>query len=150
MPTSSAILASLRLSGQLPDQRSGTSVTARPDEQLAPNRPILSLFALCIDIRSWRDGAGASTGPPGSPFVSGHQASPWPPRFEGMLAPRRGARTNRLPAKTTTVRIGATNKKKPEGGWHAAGRSTADFRDGCELGRAGRRSGPRGWLPQPP
>src|SRR5260221_2280472 len=64
MPTSSAILASLRLSGQLPDQRSGTSVTARPDEQFAPNKPILSLFALCIDMRSCRDGAGASTVPP--------------------------------------------------------------------------------------
>src|SRR5262245_57454543 len=61
MPTSSAILASFRLSGQLPDQRSGTSVTARPDEQFAPNKPILSLFALCIDMRSCRDGAGAST-----------------------------------------------------------------------------------------
>jgi hypothetical protein len=32
------------LSGQLPDHRSGTSVTARPDEQLAPNRPICSLW----------------------------------------------------------------------------------------------------------
>ena len=55
------IAASLRLSGQFPDQRSGTRVTARPDEQLAPNRPILSLFALCIDMRSCADGAGAST-----------------------------------------------------------------------------------------
>src|SRR6476660_9634135 len=42
MPASSAILASLRLSGQVPDQRSGTLVTARPDEQLAPNSPIFS------------------------------------------------------------------------------------------------------------
>src|SRR3981189_1072427 len=55
---------SLRLSGQLPDQRSGTSVTARPDEQFDPNRPILSLLALCIDMRSCRVGAGASTVPP--------------------------------------------------------------------------------------
>src|ERR1700741_3059399 len=68
MPTSSAILASLRLSGQLPDQRSGTRVTARPDEQFAPNKPILSLFALCIDMRSCRDGAGASTVPPEASF----------------------------------------------------------------------------------
>src|SRR2546430_16199812 len=68
MPTSSAILASLRLSGQFPDQRSGTRVTARPDEQFAPNKPILSLFALCIDMRSCRDGAGASTVPPQASF----------------------------------------------------------------------------------
>ena len=34
------------------------------DEQFAPNKPILSLFALCIDMRSCRDGAGASTVPP--------------------------------------------------------------------------------------
>src|SRR5215813_10089933 len=52
MPASSAIRASLRLSGQLPDQRSGTRVTARPDEQLGPNRPILSRFALYIATRS--------------------------------------------------------------------------------------------------
>src|SRR5947207_13810716 len=68
MPTWSAILASLRLSGQFPDQRSGTRVTARPDEQFAPNKPILSLFALCIDMRSCRDGAGASTVPPEASF----------------------------------------------------------------------------------
>src|SRR5438477_355635 len=79
MPASSAICASLRLSGQLPDQRSGTSVTARPDEQLAPNNPILSLFALCIDMRSWREGAGASTGPPEvwSGAADAREASRW-------------------------------------------------------------------------
>ena len=49
MPASSAMRASRRLSGQLPDQRSGTWVTARPDEQLAPNRPILSALALYIE-----------------------------------------------------------------------------------------------------
>src|SRR6516164_4740473 len=65
MPAASAIFASLRLSGQLPDQRSGISVTARPDEQFAPNSPILSLFELCIDMRSWRESSGASTKPPG-------------------------------------------------------------------------------------
>src|SRR5687767_7342570 len=52
MPASSAMRASFRLSGQLPLQRSGTVVTARPDEQLAPNSPILSLFALYIVKRS--------------------------------------------------------------------------------------------------
>jgi len=52
MPASSAICASARQSGQFPDQRSGTSVTARPDEQLAPNRPSFSRFALYIAARS--------------------------------------------------------------------------------------------------
>src|SRR5262252_2693593 len=112
MPTSSAILASLRLSGQLPDQRSGTSVTARPDEQFAPNKPILSLFALCIDIRSWRDGAGASTVPPESSFdvANRNQASPRVPRFEW------DAGTNRLPAKRAAVRIARMDSTKPLGG----------------------------------
>src|SRR6266481_461019 len=111
MPTSSAILASLRLSGQLPDQRSGTRVTARPDEQFAPNRPILSLFALCIDMRSWRDGAGASTVPPRASLWSpANQASPWTPHFEW------DAGMNRLPPKRATVRIARTDSTKPLGG----------------------------------
>src|SRR5262245_63745549 len=111
MPTSSAIRASLRLSGQLPDQRSGTSVTARPDEQFAPNRPILSLFALGIDMRSWRDGAGASTGPPrASTWSTANQASPWMPHFEW------DAGMNRLPAKRATVRIAPTDSTRPPGG----------------------------------
>jgi hypothetical protein len=38
MPARSAICASLTQSGQLPDQRSGTVVTARPEEQLAPEQ----------------------------------------------------------------------------------------------------------------
>ena len=44
MPASSAIFASRRLSGQVPDQRSGTLVTARPEEQFAPNSPIFSAW----------------------------------------------------------------------------------------------------------
>src|SRR4051794_22437366 len=44
MPASSAIFTSARLSSQVPDQRSGTLVTARPDEQLAPNSPIFSAW----------------------------------------------------------------------------------------------------------
>src|SRR5437764_31648 len=52
MPARSAICASARQSGQLPDHRSGTIVTARPEEQLAPNRPNLSRFALPICARS--------------------------------------------------------------------------------------------------
>ena len=52
MPASSAMRASLRLSGQLPDQRSGTMVTARPDEQFGPNRPICSRLELYMAARS--------------------------------------------------------------------------------------------------
>src|ERR1700686_4830330 len=51
MPAASAICARARQSGQLPDQRSGTRVTARPEEQFAPKRPSLSLFALPIAAR---------------------------------------------------------------------------------------------------
>src|SRR5262249_45090356 len=85
-----------------PDQRSGTSVTARPDEQFAPNKPILSLFALCIDMRSWRDGAGASTVPPEASIdvANRNQASPPVPRFEwdagtNRLAPGLGGQRDR-------------------------------------------------------
>src|SRR5262245_55845246 len=110
MPPSSAIRASLRLSGQLPDQRSGTSVTARPDEQFAPNRPILSLFALCIDMRSCRLGAGASTVPPRVSTSTANQASPWTPRFEWDTG------TKRLPPKRATMRIARMDSTKPPGG----------------------------------
>jgi hypothetical protein len=61
MPAWSAISASFLLSGQLPDQRSGTSVTARPEEQLAPNKPICSLLLPCIARRAFSDGEGACT-----------------------------------------------------------------------------------------
>src|SRR5271163_3205921 len=61
MPAASAITASRLLSGQLPDQRSGTSVTARPDEQLAPNRPICSVLPPCMARREFSDGDGACT-----------------------------------------------------------------------------------------
>ena len=67
MPASSAMLASLRLSGQLPDQRSGTSVTARPDEQFAPNKPIFSLFPAWVIMRSRVD--MSATGIGSSPFL---------------------------------------------------------------------------------
>src|SRR5271169_2012306 len=61
MPASSDIKASFLLSDQLPDQRSGTSVTARPDEQLAPNRPICSVLLPCIDRRELSEAEGACT-----------------------------------------------------------------------------------------
>src|SRR6185369_9289055 len=51
MPAASAIRASFRQSGQLADHRSGTVVAERPDEQLAPNRPILSWLPLYIARR---------------------------------------------------------------------------------------------------
>src|SRR5262245_51213699 len=51
MPARSAIWASRTQSGQLPHQRSGTIVTARPEAQLAPNRPSLSRLLLPIAAR---------------------------------------------------------------------------------------------------
>ncbi len=61
MPASSPILASARQSAQLADQRSGTLVAERPDEQLAPNRPSFSVLALYIARRSFMDGEGRSS-----------------------------------------------------------------------------------------
>src|SRR5262249_2811406 len=60
MPAASAMRASFRQSGQLADQRSGTRVAERPDEQLAPNSPILSRFALNIAARSAIDAVRVS------------------------------------------------------------------------------------------
>src|ERR1700722_5132865 len=61
-PASSASLASARQSSQLADQRSGTLVAERPDEQLAPNSPILSALSLYMAMRDCMDAAaGAST-----------------------------------------------------------------------------------------
>src|ERR1700758_1788765 len=60
MPAASAMRASARQSGQLADQRSGTKVAERPDEQLAPNSPILSWLALYIAMRSRIDAVGVS------------------------------------------------------------------------------------------
>jgi hypothetical protein len=47
----SAIYASLTQSGQLPDQRSGTVVTARPEEQLAPEQAQLEPVFVPIATR---------------------------------------------------------------------------------------------------
>jgi hypothetical protein len=46
--------ASLRQSGQLASQRSGTNVAVRADEQFAPNKPIFNALALYIS-RRFRD-----------------------------------------------------------------------------------------------
>ena len=61
MPAASAMRAIARQSAQLADQRSGTLVAERPDEQLAPNRPILSALPLCIARRSRIDVVGRSS-----------------------------------------------------------------------------------------
>ena len=45
----------LRLSAQVPDQRSGTLVTARPEEQLAPNSPIFSALPPVTRLRCGND-----------------------------------------------------------------------------------------------
>src|SRR5215472_10915447 len=60
-PVSSAILAKARQSSQLADQRSGTLVAERPDEQLAPNRPILSALSLYMAMRACIDPGRANT-----------------------------------------------------------------------------------------
>src|SRR6202140_4715425 len=61
-PASSASFANARQSSQLADQRSGTVVAERPDEQLAPNSPILSALSLYMAMRDCMDAAaGAST-----------------------------------------------------------------------------------------
>ena len=44
--------------------KNGTSVTARPDEQFGPNKPILSALALYMLARSRMDALGASNGRP--------------------------------------------------------------------------------------
>src|SRR5262245_18903158 len=61
MPASSAMRASARQSAQLADQRSGTRVAVRDDEQLAPNMPIFSTFELCMSMRSLIDGVCVGT-----------------------------------------------------------------------------------------
>src|SRR3954454_10810857 len=52
MPAWSAMWVSARQSSQLADQRSGTLVGARPDEQFAPNSPSLSVLALYMSRRA--------------------------------------------------------------------------------------------------
>src|SRR5262249_32075123 len=53
--------ASATQSGQLAAQRSGTLVAERPDEQLAPNSPILSALPLYMAMRFCMDALRAST-----------------------------------------------------------------------------------------
>src|ERR1700688_4365452 len=60
-PASSASLASARQSSQLADQRSGTVVAERPDEQLAPNNPILSALSLYMAMRDCMDAAASAS-----------------------------------------------------------------------------------------
>ncbi len=82
IPASSAMRASFRLSGHVPDQRSGTLVTARPDEQLAPNSPIFRALPPCSDIRLRPVRFAFATIIP--------QA--WPHRFIYRIAARQGTR----------------------------------------------------------
>src|SRR5262245_53884399 len=59
MPAASAMRASARQSGQLADQRSGTFVAVRLDEQFAPNMPIFSTLPLYMAMRSGSDAVRA-------------------------------------------------------------------------------------------
>src|SRR3954469_2786382 len=61
MPASSAMRARRRQSGQLADQRSGTLVAERPDEQLAPKMPIFRALELYIATRSRIDAGRSNT-----------------------------------------------------------------------------------------
>src|SRR5262245_28085807 len=85
MPASSAMRARRAQSGQLADQRSGTLVAERPDEQLAPNTPIFSAFVLYMAMRSCIDAVRAST-----TFASGSEALRpiWPKLLERRLDER--------------------------------------------------------------
>src|SRR5215470_12633465 len=60
-PASSAMRASRRHSGQVANQRSGTLVAERPDEQLAPKIPIFNVLSLYIAMRSRIVAVRAST-----------------------------------------------------------------------------------------
>ena len=75
MPASSAMRASRRQSGQLADQRSGTLVAERPDEQFAPKIPIFSVLSLYMAMRSRIDAErDAAIAPPGSSTAIGSPA----------------------------------------------------------------------------
>src|ERR1700761_2655893 len=70
IPAASAILARRRQSGQLADQRSGTVVAERPEEQLAPNSPIFRALSLYIAARSRMEPKASSiVFPPGGRFL---------------------------------------------------------------------------------
>src|SRR5262249_60460899 len=103
MPALSAMRASLTLSAQLPDQRSGTRVTARPDEQLAPNRPILSALPLYMAVRCCMETVGASTDP------SHHHVAPQP-LTGGPALPALPPEVNAAGWHTATPRLGAARR----------------------------------------
>src|SRR3974390_1058716 len=87
MPAASAMRASRRLSGHEPDQRSGTRVTARREEQFGPNRPIFSVLALYIAMRSRIEICGASTGGASSVWRGFFNAACWPSTALTLLPP---------------------------------------------------------------
>ena len=66
MPAASPMRASARQSAQLADQRSGTRVAERPDEQLKPNRPSFNALELCIARRSLMDDVAGRSSKAGS------------------------------------------------------------------------------------
>src|SRR5262245_34507597 len=73
MPAVSAMRASARFSAQLPVQRSGTVVTARPDEQFGPNSPICSALPLYMARRSRSKALSESTGVSGMELLRGRR-----------------------------------------------------------------------------
>src|ERR1700751_1111990 len=106
-PAPSASFASARQSGQLADQRSGTLVAERPDEQLAPNSPILSALPLYMAMRFCIDALRASTA--FSPGVSNyHRRDDRGDQGERAAHRRAGGRNLVLP-----VRIELTTSPLP-------------------------------------
>src|SRR5215207_3427438 len=116
MSASSASLASLRQSGQLADQRSGTLVAERPDEQLAPNRPSFSALALYIATRSFIDSVGRSSKGRPPAFLSSYTnaGSPRTKALRGTAFPvalaMRSAEQTQLPFRGGRARLGRVDR----------------------------------------
>src|SRR5437588_8532028 len=155
MPASSAMRASRRLSGHEPDQRSGTSVTARPDEQFGPNKPILNALALYMLMRSRMDVWGASNFGPRlvggdailhrvAPAVNGHRHGACAPSpacggGRGWGSHEHGASGFPLsgsPAEVGFVRLRPIN-----------GAEIGQARFGCKSGGEGARAARAGQVP---
>src|SRR3954453_7996690 len=76
MPAASPRRASARQPSQLADQRSGTRVAERPDEQLNPNRPSFNALELCIARRSFIDEVAGRSSKAGSVVEFGVVSGP--------------------------------------------------------------------------
>src|SRR6266849_2843956 len=106
IPASSAMRASRRQSGQLADQRSGTLVAARPDEQFAPKMPIFSALALYMAMRSRIDPVRADKALSVRAIGEGrraHEASASPVGDKGATSRRPGGTLSLVPCADWTT-----------------------------------------------